>query len=65
MVALVESVSHGVITEVVIHLSKRGFKMGEVRVNLSNFVTVGLMAFVAVWLINRGLTAANMQQYKV
>ena len=29
--------------------------MGELRINLSNFVAVGLMAFVAVWLINRGL----------
>lgn len=39
------------------------FKMGEVRINLSNFVVVGLMAFIAVWLINKGLSAAGMGQY--
>ena len=29
--------------------------MGEVRINLTNFISVGLMAFVGVWLINKGL----------
>lgn len=38
--------------------------MGEVRINLSNFLAVGLMAFIAVWLINTGLTKAGMSQYK-
>lgn len=38
--------------------------MGELRVNLTNFVVVGLMAFVAVWIINRGMTKAGMAQYK-
>lgn len=38
--------------------------MGEVRINLTNFVTVGLMAYVAVWCINRGLNAANLSRFK-
>ena len=37
--------------------------MGEVRVNLTNFLTIGLMAFVAVYAINKGLTAAGYQQW--
>lgn len=38
--------------------------MGEVRVSLTNFIAVGLMAFVAVWLLNRGLARANLTQYQ-
>jgi len=38
--------------------------MGEVRINLTNFVTVGLMAYVAVWGINRALNAANLSRFK-
>jgi hypothetical protein len=38
--------------------------MGEVRINLTNFIAVGAMAFVAVWAINRGLTAAGYSQFK-
>jgi hypothetical protein len=41
------------------------FKMGEIRINLSNFLAVGLMAFIGVWAINKGLTAANLSQFKV
>lgn len=37
--------------------------MGEVRINLTNFLAVGIMAFVGVWAINRGLKATNMGQY--
>ena len=29
--------------------------MGEVRINLTNFIAVGLMAYAAVWAINKGL----------
>ena len=36
-------------------LMKRINTMGEVRINLTNFISVGLMAFVGVWLINKGL----------
>lgn len=34
--------------------------MGEIRINLSNFVAVGLMAFIGVWAINKGLMAAGV-----
>lgn len=30
--------------------------MGEIRVNLTNFITIGLMAFVFVFLVNMGMT---------
>jgi hypothetical protein len=40
-------------------------KMGEVRINLTNFITVGLMAFVAVWLINHALSMSpTTSKYK-
>jgi hypothetical protein len=38
--------------------------MGEVRINLSNFVTIGLMAYVAVWAINKGMARAGYGQWK-
>ena len=38
--------------------------MSEVRINLTNFVTVGLMAYVAVWVINRGIAKAGYSQFK-
>lgn len=34
--------------------------MGELRVSLSNFLTVGLMAFIFIFLANRALRAAGM-----
>ena len=34
--------------------------MGEIRINLSNFVAVGLMAFIGVWAIDKGLKAAGV-----
>lgn len=34
--------------------------MGEIRINLSNFVAVGLMAFIGVWVLNKGLKAAGV-----
>lgn len=37
--------------------------MGEVRINLTNFIAVGLMSFVAVWAVNKGLTAAGYSQF--
>lgn len=33
--------------------------MGEIRINLTNFLAVGLMAFIGVWAINKGLRAAG------
>lgn len=38
--------------------------MSEVRINLTNFIAVGLMAYVAVWAINKGITAAGFGQFK-
>lgn len=38
--------------------------MGEVRINLTNFIAVGAMAFVALWVINRGVAAAGFPQFK-
>jgi len=38
--------------------------VGNLRVSLDTFITVGLMAFVFVWLINRGLSYAGYQQYQ-
>lgn len=38
--------------------------MGEVRINLTNFITVGLMAYVAVWAVNQGLSKFGLAQYK-
>jgi hypothetical protein len=39
--------------------------MGEVRINLTNLVAVGAMAFIFIWAANRGLSAAGFPQYKV
>lgn len=35
----------------------------NIKVDLANFVTIGLTAFLAVWLIDRGLTYAGLGQY--
>jgi len=32
---------------------EQGKNMGEIRVNLTNFITIGLMAFVFVYLANK------------
>ena len=37
--------------------------MGNIRIDVANVITIGLVAFVGVWLINRGLKAANMAQW--
>lgn len=38
--------------------------MGEIRINLSNFITVGLIAYIAVWAINKGLDKGGLAQWK-
>ncbi len=38
--------------------------MGNVRIDLANFITISLIAFVGVWIINRGLDKAGFSQYK-
>lgn len=39
--------------------------MGEIRVNLTNFITIGLMAFVAVYAINKALTLGGLPQWRI
>jgi hypothetical protein len=37
--------------------------MGDIRINVPNIITIALVSFVGVWLINKGLTVAGMQKY--
>lgn len=37
--------------------------MGNIRIDVSNVVTIALVSFVGVWLINRGLKMAGQSQY--
>lgn len=39
--------------------------MGELRVNVTNFITVGLMAFVALYAINKGLTLVGKPEWRI
>jgi hypothetical protein len=38
--------------------------MGNVRIDLANIITITLVGFVGVFLINRGLDAAGLGQWK-
>jgi hypothetical protein len=38
--------------------------MGNLRVSLDTFVTVGLMAFIFIYLMNKGLVYAGFSQYQ-
>ena len=38
--------------------------MGTVRIDVANVVTISLVAFVGIWLINKGLDKANLSQFK-
>jgi hypothetical protein len=38
--------------------------MGNVRIDVSNVLTISLVAFLGVWLINKGLDAAGLSQFK-
>jgi hypothetical protein len=38
--------------------------MGNLKITPMNVVTVGVIAFASVWLINRALTMANKSAYK-
>ena len=38
--------------------------MGEIRVNLTNAITIGLMAFAAIYAINKGLDYAGLSRFK-
>jgi len=39
--------------------------MGDIRVNLTNAVTIGLMAFAGLYIINKAVTYAGKPQWKV
>ncbi len=36
--------------------------MGEIRVNLTNFLTIGLMAFLFMWLAAKGMVLYKAKQ---
>lgn len=38
--------------------------MGEIRINLSNFITIGLISFIFIWVANKGLDYAGLAAYK-
>jgi hypothetical protein len=38
--------------------------MGDIRLNVRTFVTVGLVAFAGVWVVNRALAYAGMQSWQ-
>lgn len=38
--------------------------MGNIRVDLANVLTIALVGFVGVWVINRGLDRFNMAGWK-
>ena len=39
--------------------------MGEVRISLTNFIAVGIMAFVFIFLANRGLKQTALAAWAV
>ena len=43
--------------------SKGNDPMGNIRIDLANVITIALVGFVGVWLINKGLTMAGMQRF--
>jgi hypothetical protein len=38
--------------------------MGNVRIDLANVITISLVGFLGVFLINRGLAAAGLTQWQ-
>lgn len=38
--------------------------MGNVRIDLANVITISLVAFVGVWVINHGLAKLGQQQWQ-
>lgn len=38
--------------------------MGEIRINLTNAITIGLIAYVTLWAVNKGLDKAGLSQFK-
>lgn len=48
----------------VIFVSGRYLAMGDIRLNLRTAVTVGLVGFLGVWVINRALGYAGMTTWQ-
>ncbi len=38
--------------------------MGNIKLDLANVITIGLVGFLGVFIVNRALTAAGYSQYK-
>jgi hypothetical protein len=38
--------------------------MGDLKINLSNTITVMLIGFLGVWVINRGLSKVGLTQWQ-
>jgi hypothetical protein len=38
--------------------------MGTIRIDVANVVTIALVSFVGIWLINKGLSVAGLSQYQ-
>ncbi len=68
MINLSGGIAENVLSAVIFESGKQTFKgvskMGELRINLTNFLIVGLMAFIAVWAVNRALAKAQLTQYQ-
>lgn len=39
--------------------------MGEIRINLTNFITIGLIAFAGIYAINKALTVAGKPGWRL
>lgn len=42
---------------------ERNTAMGNIRIDVANVITIALVSFVGVWLINKGLAMAGQSQY--
>lgn len=38
--------------------------MGEIRISLTNFITIGLISYASLWAINHAMKKFGMEQYK-
>lgn len=38
--------------------------MGTIRIDLTNVITISLVSFVGVWVINKALEKMNLSQFK-
>ena len=47
-----------------VHAGSGDFLMGDIRLNLRTAVTVGLVGFLGVWIVNRALGYAGMTAWQ-